>query len=117
MFRHVIHGSGSISVKELRMKLRYGVLALLFMLSGCANGPSADDIKAALQRALTFLMGSGKVTVEAVSNVDCKEAQGKPGYVCSYSATTFNKLLNQRGTSASEGRFVKDGDNWNLMQN
>jgi hypothetical protein len=98
------------------MKVRYGLLALLLLLSGCSDGPSAGDIKAAIQRAAPLLMGASMVTIEDVSNVDCKEAQGKPGYVCSYTVTAFILALKQRITNVFEGRFVKTENGWNLMQ-
>lgn len=98
------------------MKTKHGWLAALLLLASCSGGPSASDIKAALQRVADAVMGAGIITIESVSSVDCKEAQGKPGYVCSYSVTGFNKIMNNQATQTAEGRFVEANGQWQFMK-
>jgi hypothetical protein len=95
---------------------RYGGVLSFLLLSGCSGGPSGDDIKATLQEASTALLGSRMAsTFEQVTNVNCKEAQGKPGYICSFNATSFSKMMNSRSSQVGEARFVQNNSKWVMM--
>ncbi len=86
-----------------------------FYCCAAAGGPSASDVKSALQDVASSLFG-GMATIEDVSDVDCKDAQGKPGFICSFKVTAFNKALNSRNSQVTEGRFVQNNSKWVMMQ-
>jgi hypothetical protein len=92
---------------------KYGSFSLFLLLCGC-GGPGSSDVKSALQDAASSLFG-GMATIEEVTDVDCKNAQGKPGFVCSFKVTAFNKALNSRSSQVTEARFVQNGSKWAIM--
>jgi hypothetical protein len=93
--------------------VKYACFSALLLLCGC-GGPSASDIKSALQDAASSVFG-GMATVEDVSDVNCKDAQGKPGFVCSFKITAFNNALKSRNSQVTEARFVQNGSKWVAM--
>lgn len=66
------------------------MLPLLAMLAGCGE-PSVDDIGAAIGH-------------RNISDVSCAGANGKPGYVCTY--TYGGMSLTQRLVKADGGRWM-----------
>jgi hypothetical protein len=91
------------------------LLILGVTLGACSRGPSAGDIQATLQTTANGLFGKMASKIENVSDVDCKEAQGKPGYVCSFKVTTFSNLMNTRDSEVLEARFVQNDSTWIMM--
>lgn len=91
-------------------------MSALLILGGCSREPSAGDIQAALQATANGLFGPKLASkVESVSDVDCKEAQGKPGYICSFKVTSFNNFMNSHASEVLELRFVQNDSTWVIM--
>lgn len=94
----------------------YGCLLALLMLSGCSGGPSSGDVKSAMQDASSALLGERMAPVfEEITNLNCKEAEGKPGYVCSFNATSFSPMTKSKSTQLLELRFVQTNSKWMAM--
>ncbi|WP_158922805.1 hypothetical protein [Acidisphaera sp. S103] len=97
------------------MSIKAISLLLILTLSGCSSGPSADEIKTAMQDYADAQVGRGAVVFEEISNVSCKEVQNKPGYFCSFSLTSLTKL--KVGTSRvtnpnASAQFTKTDNKW-----
>ncbi|MEJ0051706.1 MAG: hypothetical protein WDN02_10980 [Methylovirgula sp.] len=89
-------------------------LPAFLILSACSSGPSSDDIKSAMQNGMNQLLGPMAPTYNDISDVDCKEAVGEPGYVCSFT----QKLTMKNGLPATQvlqKRFIQQGSNWVVM--
>jgi hypothetical protein len=86
------------------------------VLCGCSGGPSSGDVKSAMQAASTALLGDRMAPVfEEIKNLNCKEAGGKSGYVCSFNATSFSPMTKSRSTQFLELRFVQNNSQWVAM--
>ena len=102
----------------LRGAPTYICMSALLILGGCSRGPSASDIQAALEAATNSLFGNlaSKIAkIESVSDVDCKEAQGQPGYTCSFTVTSFDPVLKAPASRVLEARFVQNNSTWVIM--
>jgi hypothetical protein len=53
--------------------------------------------------------------VEDITNLNCKEAEGTPGYVCSFNATSFSPMTKSRSSQFLELRFVQNHSEWVAM--
>ena len=107
--------SAGRTLAGFRKAPKYLCMAALLALCGCSGGPSSSDIQTALQEASDAVFGRQMATVEKISDVDCKEAQGKPGFICAFNATSFSKLMNSRSSQVGEARFVQQGSKWVAM--
>jgi hypothetical protein len=96
------------------VNIKAASLLLILALSGCSSGPSADEIKTAMQEYADAHI-KGAVVFEEISNVSCKEVQNKPGYLCTFSAT-FSEKHNDgvtRKTNPEAGaQFTKTDSKW-----
>jgi hypothetical protein len=95
-------------------RLRYGAPLVLLMFCGFTSEPTSSNIKAAIQAFADGLSGDRAPIFEEVAEVACKEAQGKPGYFCSFKATSFNKTTNTRSSRTMEGRFIQQDTKWRV---
>jgi hypothetical protein len=98
------------------MRIKYACVSLCLLLGGCFGGPSSDDVKSAMQEVSTALLGSRMApTFEDISNLSCKEANGKPGYLCSFNATSYSPMTKSRSAQYVEARFVQNNSKWVAM--
>lgn len=101
---------------------RVSMIVICMFLAGCDSGPTADDIKSALNNFLDGAFGpysplNNHMVVKDVKDVSCSAAEGKPGYVCSYDLVVLNpgKTANE-DQGKKTARFVKDNDKWAMMR-
>jgi hypothetical protein len=97
------------------------VAGLVLAFAGaCSDQPSRSQIKKAVQEQMDSPMGKaingGDVTVEDVSNLNCVQAAGKPGYICSYDVVIVHKKGGRRDVGPAEARFVKSSGGWAVAQ-
>jgi len=88
------------------------LLVAALTLTGCSGEPGAGDMKQALETAMKgnpigAAMFGG---FEDFEKVGCKEAEGKPGYVCDFKATVT--VLGQKSSNSGTARFVKGDNGW-----
>jgi hypothetical protein len=87
------------------------------LLGGCSSGPSGGDIKTALQEISIAILRDRMAPVFAdVTDVACNEAQGKPGFICSFNATSVDKMTKSRSSQVSEARLVQNNSKWVVMR-
>ena len=99
------------------------VSALSVLLAACSKGPSTSEAKAAVQQQLQAFMslasgGNGgaqnlamKRALDSFILGECREASGRPGYVCAYTLTVNGAPV------SDEGRFVQSGGGWQMFKN
>jgi len=93
------------------------MLASLLALTGCSGEPSEADMKISLEAVMKSnpIMASLFSGFDEFEKLGCKEAEGKPGYVCDYRATTT--VMGQKNTSNASARFVEGDSGWQAQQN
>ncbi len=88
------------------------LLGAILTLTGCSGEPNADDMKTSLESAMKAnpILAAMFSGFEDFEKVACKEAEGKPGYVCDYKAT--HTIMGQKTTAPGTARFVEGDNGW-----
>lgn len=91
---------------------KFGAMAAVALLvagcSGSGDGPSQDDLRAALVR--------NGARVQSIERIACKVSPDKPGYICDFRAVTcggYQKSCNK--SLMRTARFVNVGGGWMFM--
>lgn len=95
------------------MNTRITIILLALVLAGClfSSGPSQDEaLKAVVAEGELGNMGAIYKYSQFKLN-ECKEAVGRPGYVCDLSYV-YNGAFPKRGTV----RFVNEGGAWRVAE-
>jgi hypothetical protein len=100
-----------------RHAARLGCIPVYLLLCGC-GGPSGDDIKSALQDAISQYgaVAASMLKIEDVSNVSCREPGGKSGYLCTYTLVAINPMTKAKESHVVEKRFVQTGSKWAIVE-
>lgn len=104
------------------MKLRRSItlpamlLGAVLALTGCSGEPSSTDMKQALESAMKAnpIVAAMFGGFEEFEKIACKEAEGKPGFVCDYKATTT--VMGQKTTSNGTARFTQGKNGWEAQE-
>ena len=97
-------------------RVRYCCVLACLLLGNCSGGPpSSGDIKAALEESAKAELKERAPIIESVTDVDCKEAQGKPGFICSFTIAFSSKWTNNK-SSKINARLVQQGFGWVMME-
>ncbi|NVJ92352.1 MAG: hypothetical protein HWE34_11875 [Methylocystaceae bacterium] len=96
----------------LRLLSIVAIAAFSLSLTGCMDsGPNAEDIQVLWGKRFgeaSRFLGRQQQVID-VSNINCSETEGKPGYLCQFDFATDKGFKN-----STEARFVKQGDNWSI---
>jgi hypothetical protein len=95
--------------QRIVQRLRHFSMLAFLALGGCGGGPSVGDIKAALEEYY-----SSHAILEEIKDVNCKEAVGAPGFVCTYDAVIADRRIPSLRNHVPDARFVQRNSKWVL---